>query len=612
MNLNFTNNFIILLFLLINVGCSQNNSKSSAKKPNVIIILTDDQGYGDLAINGNPWIKTPAMDRLLQSGINFQNFHVDPTCSPTRAALMTGRYSARVGVWMTYMGRHHLNSAEITMADVFRQNGYKTGIIGKWHLGDNYPFRPSDRGFDESLIHGSGVIGETPDIWENDYYDDTYFRNNQPEKFKGYCTDIWFDEAKKFITKSKDKPFFLYLPLNSPHGPLNVPIKYVRPYLNNPEIPEDRAWFYGMIANIDENLESFQNFLINQGLEENTILIFMTDNGTASGFIENSNSGFNAGMRGRKGSPYEGGHRVPFVMKWPRGGWNAYKEINNLTAHIDILPTLIDVLDLNTEKAIQFDGRSLLPLIKNPKNPDWQDRSIGVHNQISFGEKLEHDRPVKYKKYAVMTEQWRLVNGNELYEIKKDIGQNQNVIYQYPEIAAKMNKSYEDWWASISEKFDEYNSTIIGSPKQEKVTLNCQFWHGDDVPYNQEHIRNGMMANGFWDIDVVKAGKYKFVLRRWPRELDIPMQEIVPNIDRDTSRIYNGFKLYNLKSNPLKITKAGLKVGDFERSIAIAEGQKEVAFEVSLKEGKQFVETQFILENGDSLGAYYVYIEPLE
>jgi arylsulfatase A-like enzyme len=184
------------------------------KRPNVVLVMTDDQGYGDLACHGNSIIKTPNLDALHAQSTRLTNFHVGPTCSPTRASLMTGRYCNRTGVWHTVMGRSLLRKDEVTMADVFRAGGYKTGIFGKWHLGDNYPFRPQDRGFDEVLIHKGGGIGNTQDYWGNDYFDDTYFRNGRPERFEGYCTDVWFTEAIKFIEANKDRPFFCYLPTN--------------------------------------------------------------------------------------------------------------------------------------------------------------------------------------------------------------------------------------------------------------------------------------------------------------------------------------------------------------------------------------------------------------
>ena len=329
--------------------------------PNLVFVITDDQGYGDLGSTGNPVINTPNLDALAQESVQLQNLHVGPTCSPTRAGIMTGHYCNSTGVWHTIGGRSLLRSDEVTMADIFRRNGYKTAMFGKWHLGDNYPFRPHDRGFDEALYHGGGGISQTPDYWGNDYFDDTYFRNGSEQPFDGYCTDVWFQEAMAFIARQTNsqaegdqhRPFFCYLSTNAPHGPFRVPDAYSEVYRRK-GVPGERANFYGMITNIDDNMARLRHHLRVLGLEENTILIFMTDNGSAAGcdlgagqFVE---SGYNAGMRGKKGSPYEGGHRVPLFMHWPGGGFTEKHEVHELTANIDLLPTLIDLCDLEVRR----------------------------------------------------------------------------------------------------------------------------------------------------------------------------------------------------------------------------------------------------------------------
>ena len=257
------------------------------------------------------------------------------------------------------------------MGDIFRRNGYKTAMFGKWHLGDNYPFRPHDRGFDEALYHGGGGISQTPDYWGNDYFDDTYFRNGSEQPFEGYCTDVWFQEAMAFIERQaegdQNRPFFCYLSTNAPHGPFRVPDAYSEVYRRK-DVPGERANFYGMITNIDDNMARLRHHLRVLGLEENTILIFMTDNGSAMGcnldaqqFVRD---GYNAGMRGKKGSAYEGGHRVPLFMHWPGGGFTEKQEVHELTANIDLLPTLIDLCDLEISENTTFHGTSIAPLLK--------------------------------------------------------------------------------------------------------------------------------------------------------------------------------------------------------------------------------------------------------
>ncbi|MEZ6120615.1 MAG: arylsulfatase [Pirellulaceae bacterium] len=280
-------------------------------RPNVILIMTDDQGYGDMGAHGNPVLKTPNLDRLYSQAIRMTDFHVDPTCSPTRSALLSGRYSTKTGVWHTICGRSLMAADELTLAEIFKANGYATGMYGKWHLGDAYPLRPQDQGFDDVVCHGGGGVGQTPDYFDNDYFDDTYWRNGQTEKFEGYCTDVWFREATRFISQHQDEPFFVYLATNAPHGPYLVDEKYRQPY---DQQDRNTSRFFGMIANIDENVGRLRSFLKENNLDQNTLFIFMTDNGTAQG-----EGVFNADMRGKKGSEYDGGHRVPCFFYWPNG-----------------------------------------------------------------------------------------------------------------------------------------------------------------------------------------------------------------------------------------------------------------------------------------------------
>ena len=256
---------------------------TTARRPNVVLINTDDQGYGDLGCHGNPVLKTPHLDRLYSQSVRLTNFHVDPTCSPTRAALMTGRYSTRTGVWHTVMGRHMPRTDNIMMPQVFADNGYRTAIFGKWHLGDSYPYRPHDRGFHFALTHGGGGIGQIPDFWGNDYFDDTYFHNDLPKKFDGYCTDIFFHEAMEFIDARQTQPFFVYLSTNAPHSPYRVLESYAKQYEEAVGGDAQLAKFYGMIANLDQNVGRLLRQLDQLNLTRDTLVIFMTDNGTSRG-----------------------------------------------------------------------------------------------------------------------------------------------------------------------------------------------------------------------------------------------------------------------------------------------------------------------------------------
>lgn len=573
---------------------------SIAQKPNVVFILTDDQGYGDLGCNGNPVIKTPNIDKLHAQSIRFTDYHVATTCAPTRAGLLTGKNCNKVGAWHTIIGRELLRKQEVTLAEVFKDAGYITGIFGKWHLGDSYPFRPQDRGFDEVLIHGGGGVAQTPDYWLNDYFDDTYFHNGTPEKFPGYCNDVWFGEAAKFISKNKKKPFFCFISTNSPHSPYNVADKYSDPYKNNPAVPVPN--FYGMITNIDEQVGILIEKLKKEGQYENTIFVFMTDNGTAAGVKFDVTgelvSGFNAGMRATKGSPYDGGHRVPFILHWPKGGYNKGVDINSLTSYTDFMPTLIDLCKIPNRKKVKFDGVSLVPAINgNDKNLD---------NRVLVADVQRDEFLVKWKQSSVMTQQWRLVNETELYDIKKDKAQKVNVASENPDVVAKLKAAYEIWWKDVSQNGSEYNRVIIGSPFEKVTTLTAHDLHVEkDFPaWNQDMVRFGMGSNGFWALEVQKTGKYTIELRRYPQESGLPISAAAPK-----GEPVPGGRPYS-PGVPLAIKKARIKAGTLQLEQEVKADDKGAIFSVSLKKGKLDLETFLQDETGKERGAYYVYISP--
>jgi len=547
-----------------------------SRRPNVVLVVTDDQGYGDLGCHGNEVISTPNLDGLHAQSVRLTDFHVDPTCSPTRSALMTGHYSSRTGVWHTIMGRSLLRRDEVTVADVFSANGYRTAIFGKWHLGDNYPYRPQDRGFQDVLIHGGGGVGQGPDYWGNDYFDDTYLHNGRAQKFEGYCTDIWFDGALKFIEANKEGPFFCYIPTNAPHGPYNVADKYSKPYRDK-GVPSRQADFYGMITNIDQNVARLMARLKDLNLEENTILIFMTDNGTSGDYA--------GGMRGKKGSEYEGGHRVPFFIRWPGGRLAAPGDIARLAAHVDVLPTLIELCGLQGPQGVKFDGTSLAPLLRGDASR-WPDRTLLVHSQ-----RIEH--PEKWRKSAVMTQRWRLINGKELYDIEADPLQKNDVAGVNAETVEKLRESYEQWWADLSRRFDEYCEIVVGSDKQNPTRLMSHDWHCPDPAWSQGVVRGAGKTNGFWAVEIERDGTYAFELRRWPVELDASINGAPPS------------------GKAISAASARLKVADADLSMPVPRDAHAVTFQAKLKAGKTRLETWFTDDDGTSRGAYYVYAKRL-
>ena len=585
--------FIVLLVSEIDIVKAQENLE---KRPNVILIMTDDQGYGDLACHGNTILDTPNMDRLHSQSVRFTNFHVSPTCAPTRAALMTGLYTNRTGVWHTIGGRSLLRKDKVTMAEVFKENEYHTAIFGKWHLGDNYPFRPQDRGFLEVLVHGAGGVGQTPDFFDNDYFNDTYIHNGKLEEYRGYCTDVWFREAIEYIEKQKDNPFFCYISTNAPHSPFYVDNKYSKAYEGIKNIPSNE--FYGMITNIDDNIGILTRKIEDLGISDNTILIFMTDNGSSMGDkkIENITA-FNAGMRGKKNSEYDGGHRVPFFVKYPNGKLEAGKDVNNISAHIDVLPTLIELCGLKLNKPIDFDGKSLMPLI-NGSDENWSERLL-----ITDSQRVEH--PIKWRKSAVMSDNWRLVNGEELYNMVDDPGQTNDVALKEPKKVEKFRKAYDTWWDDVSLDFDDFQAIIIGSPAENPVNLTSHDWHSNtQVPWNHKHVRSGLQGNGFWVLDIEHTGIYEITLSRWPLSMKLPI-----NSGMEKRPALNGTSVNeSLEGKALNILKAKIEIGREKMEQDVKETDVSVTFTVNLKAGKDKRLITTFRGNEVDMGAYYVQI----
>ncbi|MEM7371711.1 MAG: arylsulfatase, partial [Bacteroidota bacterium] len=376
------NSILLICALLISLGTY--SKTYVATHPNVIVIMTDDQGYPELSLHGNPILKTPHLDKLAQNSVRFGEFHVAPMCAPTRGQLLTGMDAAANGLVNVSSGRAFLKPELPTMANLFQANGYRTGVFGKWHLGANYPFRPQDRGFEESVWFSSSHIGSVSDYWGNDYFDDTYWHNGVREKYSGYCTDVFFEESKKFMQASMDadKPFFAYIATNTPHGPLvakeedleAMEVLYDQssfPAKGSEQLKSRLVKYLAMIRNIDTNIGSLVDFLDNKKVRDNTIVIFLTDNGSTQGY-----SYFNAGMRGMKTELWDGGHRVPLLVSWPNGDFERIGvEVPGLSQAQDILPTLVDLCGLNMVTALPFDGISLASVLRNEEQID-EDRML--------------------------------------------------------------------------------------------------------------------------------------------------------------------------------------------------------------------------------------------
>ena len=575
-------------------------------RPNIVLVLTDDQGYGDLGCAGNPIVRTPNIDRFHGECVRFTNNHVGPTCAPTRAGLMTGHYCNSTGVWHTIGGRSLLREEEWTLADALSEGGYRTGMFGKWHLGDSQPFRPHERGFDVAVYHGGGGISQTPDYWGNDYFDDTYLVNGEPQRFEGYCTDVFFGEALKFIEANREQPFFCYIATNAPHGPLNVEPHYSKPYEDqtNPH----RARFYGMITNIDENFGRLRERLRELELEENTILIFMTDNGTAGGcrfdgdgFVRD---GHNWGMRGGKNSPYDGGHRVPFFMRYPAGGHGRGTDVPELSANIDVLPTLLDLCGMSMPEGRSFHGKSLVPLLESQRNT-WEDRTV-----VTDSQRLAY--PVKWRRSAVMTNRWRLVNGRELYDMEVDKEQRRDIAQDHPTLVASLRAEYEEWWELCSEQFSRETPIVLGGDSEE-VRLCSHDWRNHDckVAVSQGQVREGVLVDGRWEIDVRAEGDYVFELHRWPREAGHAVRAGIDGDDVEWRRdaIAEQWHSQYTGGRALDIRRAALLIGSQQYSTTVSDDDDCASFSVRLAPGRTQVRAWFTNDmDGAVRGAYYVYV----
>ncbi len=439
------------LFLFLHCASLLSAAPLAGKRPNIILLITDDQGYGDLSCHGNPVLKTPNLDRLHREGVRFRDFQVSPTCAPTRAALLTGRHEFRNGVTHTIKERERLTPEAVTLAEVLKSAGYTTGIFGKWHLGDEPDRWPDKRGFDEMFIHGAGGIGQSypgscGDAPGNTNFNPAILHNGKFVKTDGYCTDVFFNQAMKWIGEVKGKqPFYAHIATNAPHAPLDVRPEDAARYAG--KVPEMTAKFFGMIANIDDNTGRLLTQLAEWNLERDTLVIFMNDNGGTAGVKV-----FNAGMRAQKGTPWQGGIRAANFWRWP--GTLPPGDVDALAAHIDFLPTLAEIAGAAlTEKVkTQIEGRSLVPLLEDSQTV-WPERNLITHvGRWERGRAAE----AKYAHCAIRNTRWKLVNTDrngarswQLFDLKNDPGEQRDVAAAHPSTVRGLESTYDAWWTSL-------------------------------------------------------------------------------------------------------------------------------------------------------------------
>jgi len=521
--MNILNKSIYLLIFTLVYLQPLLNMAQKGQRPNVILIITDDQGYGDLGVTGNPHIKTPTLDALAKESVRLTNFYVSPVCAPTRSSLMTGRYSLRTGIRDTYNGGAIMAASETTLAEMLKQADYRTGIFGKWHLGDNYPSRPMDQGFDESVIHLSGGMGQVGDFttWfqgDRSYFDPVLWHNGKQESYAGYCSDIFTEQAIGFIEENQSAPFFCYLSFNAPHTPLQVPEKYYAQYkdidpalgFEEDERPftamteknkEDARKVYAMVSNIDDNLAKLFQKLKELKLEKNTVVIFMTDNGPQQ-------VRYVAGMKGRKGSVYRGGVRVPFYLRYP-DRIKGNRDITATTAHIDILPTLADICQVAAPKDRKLDGRSLWPLIQD--KGEWQERPLFFYWTRKY--------PVRYANMALQRGPYKLVTQTnfdakledfELYNIHQDPYEQNNLVTKNAALAETLKNEMDRTYGELinSKNLLEPPPIVVGSPRENPIFLNRNDAGGQRGIWDQEEVF------GKWNVELTEGRyniRFKFI-----------------------------------------------------------------------------------------------------
>ena len=527
---------------------------AAPRRPNVVLVISDDQGYGDLSVHGNPHLKTPRIDSLARDGVQFTQFHVSPVCSPTRSSLMTGRYNYRTGVVDTYLGRSMMYPDEVTLAEVLASAGYRTGIFGKWHLGDNYPLRSIDQGFEQSLVCTGGGLAQPAGPPGNGYFDPVLQANGKSERRSGYCTDIFTSAAIDFIDRNRKRPFFAYVAPNAPHTPLQVEERYVAPFLKS-GLDDVTAKVYGMVANLDENMGRLLGAIRKFELDRDTIVIFLTDNGPQQ-------NRYNSGMRGLKGTVYEGGIRVPCFLRYPAqfaGG----DKIDRVAAHIDIMPTLLDLCGIPLPRGLRIDGRSLAPLLRGSAG-SWQDRAL--YFQWHRG-----DEPEPFRACAARSQRYKLVDGKELYDLVDDPSEGRDIAASHPNVVRNMRQGYEHWFRDVSATRGYAPPRIhLGTRHENPVVLTRQDWRGPRAGWSADSL-------GHWEVDVVGSGKYRVTLR-------------MP---------------------PVAAGEASIALNDVSLSKPLAAGASEIVFEpVVVPKGAGRLQAS-LTQNGKEIGPHYVEVNKL-
>lgn len=495
---------------LLSINCM---AQKMPKHPNVILVLTDDQGHADMSSQGHPYIRTPNMDRLARESTCFSNFFVSPVSSTTRCGLLTGRYTYRTGVHDTYQSRVNMHPDEVTIAEYLKDKGYATGLFGKWHLGYNYPMRPIDQGFDEYLGWEESQYSRLTPLLEH---------NDQFEYRDGDLSDILLDETLVFLEKNKKKPFFCYFPLFLPHThPVNYQVasEYYLDYSET--VPRSTAEQFGMVEKADELLGKLLKRLKELKLDENTIVIFMSDNGPTRKMMADGTVAYNGKLRGFKTQVYDGGIKSPLMIRYPDQRF-ANQKVNRMVNYTDILPSILDMCNATPAHYTKpIDGISIVPLIKNPNTNQWIEQQFFMHFVRQGAQNIINNR---YLNSCVRGEEYKLVNGNELYNIATDQGETKNIAAQYPEKVAKLHKAYDKWFDEVvAERNLKGSPNYIGSPKQRTINL---------YPFEKEQE----VRPFGWPVKILNKGPYTIVIEQIQHEMLAPDAHVVIRVGDKTYR----------------------------------------------------------------------------
>lgn len=555
--------FTVCLFLLT-------IDAQGAAKSGVVLLTVDGMGWGDLSASGDVHAPMPHIDKLLAESAVFLDFHVTPLDGPSRAALLGGLYPERAGVWGCHSGRNLLRPGLLTIASHLRAAGYVTGLFGTWALGDVPPCRAQDHGYSHVLTHPGGAPGGVSDFYSNDGTDDLWLVNGEVTALAGSWTEVCFGRALHFIEKNLAQPFFCHI---APSMPAGIPDAKVQPFRDRKEIvnPLRAAW----MAELDECVGNLMGHLERMGIAGNTIVLITSTSGMHKAAGEHGKHGLNAGRRGERGSPYEGGHCVPLLVRWP-GGAVAAGKIAFTAAHMDLLPTIAELTAAPLPAGFKPDGLSLVPFLHGAMPGLPPERIIITDAQ-------EIPVPVMWRQSCVMAGPWRLVNGRELYDLRVDPGQRKNAAADNTATVKRLRAAYESWWQNLDPSSLQPVRMIVGGP-QDPVLLTANEWLARaSAPMTRSDVMRGTPANGQWMLEVAEQGKYDILLRRWPLNVERPIHEAF-----------------------LAPQKARLRIGSLDESQPVPPGAAGINFRVQLKPGPVSLQTWFIADDGQTGGAYFV------